>query len=97
MAKPNAFRAIPRRQRNAVRTIARDVLFELEPAGGRPFDWDKAADLLSTRIPRAVGSIWVAIAIQLAWALIKYWLENRVKEPAAIYELGEPGGDDEAN
>jgi hypothetical protein len=24
-------------------------------------------------------------------ALIRWWLENRITEPAAIYELGEPG------
>ena len=84
------FSRLPRRQRNASRLLARDLLFELH-VPGQPFDFQRARELADLRVRSVVGSLFVTIAVQLIIALIKYWLENRVTEPAAIYEIGEPG------
>jgi hypothetical protein len=84
------FSQIPRRQRNAVRGIARDIFFEYRNSGGQ-FPWNEAGQQVDSRVRQAVGSIWVSIAITLAITLIRWWLENRVAEPSAIFEIGEPG------
>lgn len=84
------FRRLPRRQRNATRSVARDVYFELSETG-RPFDFARAEELLANRLRSVIGAIFLSLALKLAIELIKYWLANRVTEPAAIYEIGEPG------
>jgi hypothetical protein len=96
MSRDRRFLKIPRKQRNTVRGIARDGLFRFRNVDGS-FRWDEAEAWLESQIRQAVGSIWVTIAIQLAIVLIRWWLENRINEPSAIFELGEPGnyeGDD---
>ena len=91
------FARLPRRQRNSARSIARDLYFELQ-RDGQPFDLDRAEELARDRCRSVIGSILIAVAVRLIIELIKYWLANRVAEPAAIYEIGEPGnyemGDD---
>ena len=84
------FAKLPRRQRNASRSIARDILFELHDPG-KPFDYLRAQSLAEQRCRSVIGSILIAVAVRLIIELIKYWLENRVHEPSAIYEMGEPG------
>ena len=99
MSRDRRFLKIPRRQRNTTRGIARDGLFRFRSADGS-FRWDEANPWIDAQIRQAVGSIWVTIAIQLAIVLIRWWLENRINEPAAIFELGEPGnyeGDDDVD
>jgi hypothetical protein len=90
MAADTRFAKIPRRQRNTVRGIAREGLFRFRNADGS-FRWGDANPWLESHIRQSVGSIWITVAIALAVALIRWWLENRINEPAAIYELGEPG------
>jgi hypothetical protein len=84
------FARLPRRQRNSARSIARDLLFELQ-CDGQPFDLDRAEELARERCRSVIGSILIAVAVRLIIELIKYWLANRISEPSAIYELGEPG------
>jgi hypothetical protein len=96
MLRDRRFLKIPRKQRNTVRGIARDGLFRFRSADGS-FRWGDAEPWIESQIRQAVGSIWVSIAITLAIALIRWWLENRVAEPSAIYELGEPGNHEAEN
>jgi hypothetical protein len=84
------FLRIPRKQRNTVRGIARDGLFRFRNGDGS-FRWGDAEPWIESQVRQGVGSIWVTIAIQLAIALIRWWLENRINEPSSIFELGEPG------
>lgn len=90
MPADRRFAKLPRRQRNAARSIARDLLFELH-RDGQPFDLERAEELARDRTRSVIGSILIAVAVRLIIELIKYWLANRVTEPAAIYEIGEPG------
>jgi hypothetical protein len=90
MSADRRFAKIPRRQRNTTRGIARDGLLRFRNGDGT-FRWGDAEPWVESQIRQAVGSIWVTIAIALAIALIRWWLENRVTEPSSIYELGEPG------
>jgi hypothetical protein len=99
MSRDRRFARIPRRQRNTTRGIARDGLFRFRNGDGS-FRWGDAEPWIESQIRQSVGSIWITVAIALAVALIRWWLENRINEPAAIYELGEPGnyeGDDGDN
>lgn len=84
------FRKLPRRHRNTTRTATREVFFELFRPG-EPFDFGRAELLLRDRLRSVIGMILLSVALKLAIELIKYWLANRISEPSAIYELGEPG------
>lgn len=84
------FNSIPRRQRNAVRAVARDLLFERH-RDGIAFDFDAAESLARERVRAIVGPILIGLAVQLIIAMLKHWLANRVAEPTAIFEIGEPG------
>lgn len=86
----NRFAKLPRRQRNTVRGIARDALFRFSNSDGS-FRWGDAEPWIESQIRQNVGSIWVTIGIQLAIMLIRWWLANRIAEPSAIFESGEPG------
>jgi hypothetical protein len=86
--KPGRFSKLPRSQRNRVRVVARDSFFE---SNG---NLDKAIDLVSDRVRRVVGAVYVGIGQTLAITLVKYWLENNVVEPESIFVPGEPGFDE---
>jgi hypothetical protein len=80
-----SFRDLPRLQRNAVRTVARNSWLR---CGGRANQaiLDALPDL-----PQHVGKDYLPTAESLAAQLIRYWAANRVFEPEAIGVDPEPG------
>lgn len=53
-------------------------------------DSDKAELIIRDRMQNEVGSLWVDIAITIAIALIRHWLEHSISEPSAVFVRGEP-------
>jgi hypothetical protein len=90
MAKMSS-RLFSRRQRDGVRAIAKR---SLELSG---WDEEQAKQIAETAIRREYGSIWVVIAISIAFKLIEWWLRNRRRDPqftiAEDWQDGEPGRD----
>jgi hypothetical protein len=80
-----SFRDLPRLQRNAVRTVAREAWIE---CGGHA---NRSILAALPRVPQHVGKDYLPTAESLASQLIRYWAANRVHEPEAIGVDPEPG------
>ena len=86
---------LPRNDKITVRDLARDSF--LESSG----DYEKSVRISRTLIRRyfrakynsIISTILISIAIRLAIALIKYWIENRILMPPRTYTINEPGYD----
>jgi hypothetical protein len=79
------FADLPRLQRNAVRTVARESWLN------RSGTQNQAILTALERLPRHVGRDYLPIGESLAAQLIRYWAANHVREPESIGVPGEPG------
>lgn len=53
-------------------------------------DPEKARAIVRDGARREFGAIWITIAVAIAFQLIKWWWENQVDEPGAVFAPGEP-------
>jgi hypothetical protein len=74
----------PRSIKNRARTFTANAWVK---SGNDP---EKARAIVRDGARAEFGSIWVTIAVAIAFQLIKWWWENRVTEPSAVFAPGEP-------
>lgn len=81
------YRILGRRNRQLIREIARKAL-RIHGADAK----DRVSDMVRQKFT-GWQILLVKIAIQLAFALIEYWLNNRTGPPPEEFVAGEPGAE----